>query len=421
VLAALCAACPARSPNGTVPPWDYSLSDIVPPQEPVSPSISVDLYVDSTVSMQGFVGFTDSELVSFIKDLEGSVRTGWKETTVHYFKFGSTVAEWPRDRFVAGVSSLPFYSEHGIAETTNIDALIAKADASHVSLVVTDLFQNEGDVNAMVDAIKRGFVVKGIPVGMLPVPSQFSGTVYDAKTPPYKYASNAADPTTYRAFYLLMFGREADLEHLVDVLGQARKVDGRLFTLLTRRPVRQHRATVPRESLSKNLVLLKVANLHPNEVHLDYNGTGDGTFLAQIEIEQHPAAPQLALDRLGVTIVRRTMPRRAGDLPGPEMPATDLMINGPLVVSGTRLTIPLRLQLPDPAGVYVYRIDLRTPSVGAFAVPRWVGDWSTDNPTPTSEPNKTINLTRFVGGLEQAASSSYQVPVARVFLQIRKK
>jgi hypothetical protein len=90
-------------------------------------------------------------------------------------------------------------------------------------------------------------------------------------------------------------------------------------------------------------------------------------------------------------------------------------------VNGQRVRVPLRLQLPDPEGSYAYQIELRTPSVNAFGLPGWVAEWSSENPTPTSDPNKTINLERFVNGLLQASASAHQINVARFFVQIRKK
>src|SRR5690348_10076735 len=83
-------------------PWDFSAADIVASGATHSPSIVVDLYLDSTVSMEGFVRPQDSALVRFVEELEGSLKSGWT-SQVHYFKFGTRVAELDRDVFVRGI------------------------------------------------------------------------------------------------------------------------------------------------------------------------------------------------------------------------------------------------------------------------------------------------------------------------------
>ena len=57
----------------------------------------------------------------------------------------------------------------------------AETDSTENRLVVivTDLFQDNGDINRLVPELKEKCIKKGVDVGLFGVRSQFDGTVYD--------------------------------------------------------------------------------------------------------------------------------------------------------------------------------------------------------------------------------------------------
>jgi len=148
---------------------------------------------------------------------------------------------------------------------------------------------------------------------------------------------------------------------------------------------------------------------------LDLKGS-EATLTPRLSIVMHTGTPDLRWERLETTVSRRS---ESGFVP-----TIDIGTAGPIAFdSGARiLRVPLALKLDDRAGTYHYQVELRTPANDALAMPPWVADLHSSNPTASSEPNRTFNLEPFVRGLLQATVSVYDRPVvARFFLQIRKR
>ena len=370
--------------------------------------------------MEGFALVERSELRTFITDLEATVKQGWEHHSVRYLRFGTKVVEWPRDRFIKNFQSRAFYHEPGISETTNIDALIAKANPAHVSLVITDLFQTDADVNSVVGAIKDGFIAKGIPVGVLPVPSQFAGTVFDARVPAFQYRSNPADPKSRRPFYLMIFGAEAQIQRLVAVFSDKRQIDSSQFLLVAPRIVAGEKVALVDKSRSRNFVATKAPAPNPNEFTFDLKDDRPATVEFDAELQPRASSAPLDMTKLETVISRRRV-GSGKQADGPVEPAPDLVLAGPLRVEGAHLRVPLRVDIKERDGTFAYRVNVQTATVGSFLQPKWVGEWSSDDPRPGHEPNKTLNLDSFVRGLLQAIQSTSQSPVLRFFLTIRKQ
>jgi hypothetical protein len=399
------------------PLWDYSIP-AGPGDASASTEVSVDLYLDSTASMEGFAVASGAGLPPFVSAVEGALGQGWTRSAIRYLRFGTRVAEWPRDRFVRGMVTSGFYHEHGVSETTNIDRLIAAADASHLSVVVTDMFQADADVNAVVAALKNGFIANGVPVALLPVPSAFSGVVFDARVPAFRYASRISDPASRRPFYLLMFGPDQQIQRLVALLASRGLADPAQLLLVTRRLVERQTVSWPETPRLTNVIHTMSRSPRPFEFTLDLRDDRPAVFDLTADIQLQPGVPAVDVSHLQAVVTRRRVPKSGPA--GPEEPAADLMLAAPLQLDGSGVRVPLRLQFAERSGSVAYRVDIVTPSVGAFTIPAWVDDWSSDDPRPGHEPNKTLNLRPFVEGLLQAWQSTSQLSVLRFFLRIRK-
>lgn len=413
LLAAAAVGC-GRDPASTRPAaWDTSRADVTGPPSGDGQVLNLDLYIDATVSMAGFIAGQTPALNDLVRDLEGAARSGWRDVAVRYFKFGTKVVESPREPFLLGLREGGFFREPGVFEKTNIDAVLAQSDATHLTLVLTDLFQNAGDMNAVVGALKENVIAKGVAVGVLPVPSEFNGVVYDANVPPYPYRSKAGDEATYRAFYLLMFGNRDDMQRLVDVIGAKPYVNRERLLLLAAHVTRAYSAEVPRDSVSKTAVLTSERG-GQDEFFLDLRDGDEATLTVRLRVDAAQSTPRLRADRLELSALRRT----AVD----ERATNEVTLAGPIAVDESgELRLPLALHLGDPPGWYSYRLDLQTPSLNAFDVPDWVASFDSSNPTSRSDSNKTLNLAPFVRGLMQAQASVHRSTVARVFLTIRKR
>ena len=84
-----------------------------------------------------------------------------------------------------------------------------------------------------------------------------------------------------------------------------------------------------------------------------------------------------------------------------------------------RLTLRLEPSGEDAAITYLAR--LRAGDIGGLAAPAWVEALSTSSPTAEVDPNKTLNLTKFVGDLAQASASARPAVVAQFVVDVTRR
>jgi hypothetical protein len=393
--------------------WTVDTKDVTGRPAAGGDSVRVEVYLDATVSMAGYVAGGNSNYIRFLDELEASLGTAWKRADLHFYKFGRQSREIDRAGLRAARSAA-FYGEKGMSEVTGIDQVISCEKPSTVSVVVTDLFQREGDVNAIVGQIKSRCFQRGVSVAVLGVRSQFNGSVYDANVPAYPLASTS-DTSTYRPFYALMFGDAADLDRLFQSLKNQPFVDDRNFVLVSNEIVRDYKVTMTKPPRSKELNARKASG--PYEFNFDLlKGAGAATMLADIDITPNPNAPPFRAEGLTLTAYRRS---GGGKAKVDSAVTRDITLQGVTANNG-KLHATLGLTIADPPGSYSYQLLLRTGAINGFGVLAWVDEFSSDNPTPRSDPNKTLNLAKFISDLRRASSSVQQPAVAKWYVNVRK-
>lgn len=400
--------------------WTYTDRDVVgPSSQGNSDSIRVDVYVDATTSMTGYLAEGNSRYIRFLEELESSVASGWAQSDLDYFKFGSRVR--PIDRSVyREASSSAFYRERGVFKTTQIDSVLERMNRSEVSVVITDLFQDESDINALVSKIKNDVFQRDLDAAVLGIRSQFDGRVYDAKVPAYNYASTQGKESTYRPFYALMFGETAELRRLFQTLQSSPFIESDHFALLSPYLVQDYRVSLQKTRKSRDL---NVSAAREDASRFAFNlrsgGTG-GTLRADIILDRALAAPRFAADRVEMVAYRKKLSRRPGESNADSTRTKDLTMQR-LRRSNDTLRAGIRIDLEDePAGMYSYKTVLRTGAIAGLDVPVWIENFSSTNPSPESAPNKTLNLKKFVTDLIRARSSVRRPKLAKFYITVRK-
>lgn len=184
---------------------------------PPSQNLRVDIYLDATLSMKGF---TDTDSFSFYQQtiplLESSIINTLKGERAFY-KFGNRTEELKgRDYLLAQKPA--FYADVNFNTKTLIENVLENASPQNLTVVVTDLFQNNADVNQLSDKIKSKFINANLAVGILGLKSQFKGMVYDVGADNYSFPYQTADEATFRPFYILAFGSHANIARYFDAL-----------------------------------------------------------------------------------------------------------------------------------------------------------------------------------------------------------
>ena len=203
---------PSKNSHISVPPPSWQQNDTL--SKP-SDEIKLNLYLDATESMKGFVTVgTSSNYIQLIRSLDNLVVSGWKKSTIDYFKFGSHVQRLNgRDHFKALDKS--FYQHTGLSSDTQIDKVLSKDNIyknGNLNLIVTDLFQKDSDAVILTKLLKEKCLVNNISVGVIGVKSQFSGYIYDAglDSSTFEY-DTGQDPKKFRPFYIIAIGRHEDI------------------------------------------------------------------------------------------------------------------------------------------------------------------------------------------------------------------
>jgi hypothetical protein len=204
---------------------------------PVEKSVAINLYVDGTPSMRGYVSQPESRYAQTLKTLlsvlqddpiafDASTRNQSRE--VQYFRLGKDATtgkaeqKISRDEFrSAGLPEFYGGAQFPNLAVSQIDAAIQPPDeGNELTVIVTDLYQEKEDAgkiaNAMQTYLKQ--TQNGGAVGVLGIRSEFNGTVYtEGQSGALSFEHNSQGKPD-RPFYVLLIGNLEDVHYYVESL-----------------------------------------------------------------------------------------------------------------------------------------------------------------------------------------------------------
>ena len=197
----------------------------------ISEELAVDLFLDATLSMRGFIlPEAESRYEQTLQLLERAAQTGWKEAHLTVYRFGSAIEPIGSSAYLAA-GRPKFYEDPRFFERTLIERVITFPEdstsngaptsgiADRLKVIVTDLFQNDGDVSLLTRNMKEKYLEKNLAVGVLGIKSEFDGKVYDVGTGNYNFEYKSGDAEErFRPFYVLVLGKHLDVEHFYESL-----------------------------------------------------------------------------------------------------------------------------------------------------------------------------------------------------------
>lgn len=431
----------------------------LPDLPPVSDRLVARIYFDATLSMQGFVVPGSTRYTRICPYLESVIVSGWRDETVSFFRFGERVESIDRNTYLQ-VGDESFY-QTDIGIKTYIEKIIENEDPlvkpqmersnthegateidennmpeegpeadsteNRLVVIVTDLFQDNGDINRLVPELKEKCIKKGVDVGLFGLRSQFDGTVYDigiGEGSSMPYRSTPGNPETFRPFYLLVLGKYADIAHYFDRLiangfteaetiifsrylvsplvsfegAKIETLENLIRDTIAKKPdsrLKEYRIW-KRDRPAKISAKMKY-ELLPHAMPFDSN-----IFKSTREVEHNKynsdrkkEISQAAKECLGVT--------------------STFTKNG----NGDELTVNFELDsrvLPRRT-VYLYKVALH-PKIDTYQVPEWCSEW--DMGTGRNGA-KTLNLVNFVDGLTDIAVSEHQPKIAQFYFYVEKR
>ena len=424
----------------------------------ISDRLVARIYFDATLSMQGFVVPGSTHYTRICRDLESVIVSGWTDGKADFYRFGERVESIDRNLYL-NVAHTDFYENENIYRETFIQKIIEhedqfvsdqmevsstpeepteievsstpeelteidtpmeetheyKEEENPLVVIVTDLFQDRGDINLLVTQLKEKYIKNGLEIGLFGLRSQFDGTVYDTGIgqAPLPYRSDPNNPETFRPFYLLVLGRHADIAYYFDRL-KVNNPDAKTIIF--------SRYLVSRLVSFEDATTIELERLNP----LDQNprlkrfrivGDSDPAEISA-KLKYVPLPHAMFFDSNAFKVSISAKDKRIGETKENPEAAECLEVTSKLNEDGNELSVVFSLDPEDlqPA-TYLYEVTL-SPDVEAYQTPRWCSDWDMG-----AERNgaKTLNLVNFVRDLSQVSARMHHPKIAQFHCYIKKR
>ncbi len=366
------------------------------------------IFVDASGSMGGYVNSSGSDYANAINLLDSI----FDPQQTKYFSFDSTAKSMNRDTFFDSARQPSFYQ----GKDSKIDLAIDSEQGRKSSLmvVVTDLEQDKGDVNRIVQKLATYIQKPNSAIGLIGIKSNFNGTVYNLNNSAFSYSKE-------RPFYLLAIGNEAEVTKLIGKFKTkfAKSAQTIIF-----------RQQLPGDELAYLKVPgAKVESLRgkisfPQSLQQDIRVERGEQPIELLEIDKRarepltglnyelnfPAneggtVPAIATNRLQVTKVLAYDPQTK-KMEENTTATKALKLN--LTQQGKTATVNVTINAQDlPVGMYYMTADL--PTAGLTAPDSWKS-WHQDiNKSRNNDGSKTMGLLDFIDSLGNKVSEQQRI------------
>lgn len=430
-------------------PEDMDFEEIAP----LSKNLEADIYIDASFSMVGFIKPGNSYYVRGLQMLERAFIAGWPKGSRNFYKFGSNISEISRDKALKAASEI-FYCDPNFRGQTRIENVIDNANRNNLSVIITDLFQTDADVNLLIEKLNSRFLTKDIAVGVLGIKSQFNGRVWDVGLEDlnFDYYSNGREVAEYRPFYLLMFGKYNDIVHYHKMM----KINGlnnfpeKNFIIFSSQLV-ERLASFDNARLSDTDKITEVLNiLHPvrNYRHLKQfmvkGSVQKAYFDTVVKISFLSHMPKINSKKLKPEITawqwqENPINDKGTHEKGKKISRKKLVICAEALrslivkdfkLSGSQLNFRTEIHPKNfPCdGTYCFRIVFQ-PLSEFYLLPKWISDWDMDQDliyqwqkSPNQfKGNTTLNLKNFLNNIWQIIYQKNKPMIANFYCYIKKK
>lgn len=399
----------------TPPPdivWNFSKNEITGANKTTTTEkLNVDVYLDVTTSMKGFVSPSNTNYSNLLDDIEGSCQNTWKNTDIKFYKFGRSVQPISRNDFISGKTSPVMFSDPVLSTQTNFAEAVKKTDSKRVSILITDLFYKNSDVNIVVNSVKDYCFKNNVEVGLIGLNSSFNGIVGDV-FPIVKVKGS-------RPLYVLVFGDKQNINLLFKVFKSKPYVEYNQFLLITNKPTESYNVDLIKDKKCKTVnkqSFLKTAwkdfgtafnfKMKKNETEAIFNLTTTLTM--------NPYLPIFDEKNLKVVVFQK----KAGMKDS--IPANDRLILENLKYSGNVLKADVKLINTEAPGKYGYAVYFTFDNTVPLTMPKWITTNNTEVYAQGVNENKTLNLNRLLTDITSNHITYAQPKVAKFYIDVYK-
>jgi hypothetical protein len=370
--------------------------------------VSGAIFVDASGSMAGYVNSSGSKYADVINSLDSI----FDPQQTKYFSFDSTAKSINRDTFFESARQPSFYQ----GKDSKIDLAIDSEQGHKSSLVVvvTDLEQDKGDVNRIVQKLATYIQKPNSAVGLIGIKSNFNGTVYNLNNSHFSYSKE-------RPFYLLAIGNEAEVTNLIGKI--KKKFEKSAQTLIFRHQLPGDELAylkVPGAKVESLRGKLSIPQSLQQDIRIE---RGDQpielleidkrarepltglNYQLQFSEGEDKTVPALSTNRVQVTKVLAYDPKTK-KMEENTTATKALKLN--LTQQGKTATVNVTIDAQDlPVGMYYMTADL--PTTGLM-IPNGWKDWHQDiNKSRNNDGSKTMGLLDFIDSLGNKVSEQQRI------------
>ena len=395
--------------------WDFSKDEITGTgKTPLSDKLNVDVYLDVTTSMKGFVSPGTTNYSRLLDDIEATCTNVWKSTDMKYYKYGRSVAAISREDFTSGKTSPVMYSDPVLSTQTNFAEAVKKTDPKRVSILITDLFYKNSDVNLVVGAIKDYCFKKKVEAGLISLNSSFNGIVGDVF--PFVNVKNGTRP-----LYVLVFGDKQNIDLLFKTLKNKPYIASTQFLLIANRPTESYEVSLVKDKKCKTVNKQSL----PSEWKKKDYGTifsftmktkeSDAVFNLDLKLNTNPNIPLFKENNLKLMVFEKSSGQKDS------IPANDKVSIENMKLTGNRITGNIKLKNGEAAGKYGYLVYVTLDNTVPQLMPKWVLDKNTNVYAQGVNEDKTLNLDKLLTDISSNHTTFIQPKLAKFYINIIKK
>lgn len=393
-----------------MPPAPYSTS-----LEPLPTDMTVDVYWDATISMQGFTTLAAGNFYRTLPDTLSDMSSFLGE--VRFFRFGDQVVPIERKDY-RRLSMPDDYTE----TVTSFGNVVDGADTAHLSVVVTDLFENNADWSNVTQKLREKYFSRHLSVAIIGVKNSFNGEIFDVglNASAFQYDSGA-DPLKFRPFYLFLMGSEPQIRAFLE-----RWKEQQL-------PTNEMRYVVFSEHFTTNADTFRVADAkEPKNLFVKKELSKSDERLQEIGISNPneevqfvlPFKPQPYPD--ACTLNTNALERQVKVFAlSEENIWQEQPLNGSNVSASFDDVLDLKLVFKAAGTLPSGRIGLLQvriiPTRRSVDLPQWISDWDMgyiDAAPEQFDGSKTVNLQRIAASLKESLLVAAQPTIADLYLVV---
>ena len=182
-----------------------------PSEQGENKTTDIDVYWDATYSMKGYTTIAQDNAYRALPDDLDDI--GNSMGNIKFYGFGKDIKP------LEGREHRKFADSASYDETiTAIYNVVENADANHLSIIITDLFESDSDWSNVTKQLKEKYFSQHLSVAIIGIKNPFKGEIFDVGLNAAKFDYDSGnDPAKYRPFYMFILGQDSEVKKFIQL------------------------------------------------------------------------------------------------------------------------------------------------------------------------------------------------------------